>query len=166
MSFALALSCFYRTQLLRFHHGFLGCPPSPSFQRKSFSELFDASAQLALRICASSSTHRGEPAINFSQANLVRLAAPFKFALVGKFSRGRPSMDEARKFFRSLDLRDEASIGLLDQRHLIIRLVNEADYHRLWSRGLWYVQNYPMRVFKWSPAFHVDREPSVAPVWV
>ncbi|XP_071902080.1 uncharacterized protein [Coffea arabica] len=49
--------------------------------------------------------------------------------------------------------------------HVLIRLTTEADYYRIWARGIWYFKEVPMRVFKWSIDFHVDRETSVVPVW-
>ena len=57
------------------------------------------------------------------------------------------------------------SVGLLDHRHVIIRLNAEHDFHRIWGQHLWYVLGYPMRVFKWTTSFHVDKEPSLVPVW-
>ena len=39
-------------------------------------------------------------------------------------------MDEVRKFFLTLDLREVASVGLLDSRHVFIKLANEVDFHR------------------------------------
>ncbi|XP_027174247.1 uncharacterized protein LOC113773842 [Coffea eugenioides] len=97
--------------------------------------------------------------------DIERIAVPFQYALVGKFSRGRPNMDDLRKFFHALDLTAEFSLGLLDRRHILIRLANEADYYRVWSRGVWSINKAPMRVFKWSIDFHVDREASIVPVW-
>ena len=132
------------------------------FHSKSFSSLLSSSGS---RVNAAVSTYRGEPAVTFSMDDMERAAAPFQFALVGKFSRGRPSMEDLRKFFRTLDLKDSVALGLLDRRHVLIRLLNEADFYRIWSRNVWYVNDAPMRVFKWSIDFHVDRESSLVPVW-
>lgn len=74
-------------------------------------------------------------------------------------------MDEVRKFFLTLNLREAVSVGLLDSKHVFIKPANKVDFHRLWARSIWYVHGFPIRVFKWSTAFHVDKEPSVAPVW-
>ncbi|XP_071922584.1 uncharacterized protein [Coffea arabica] len=74
-------------------------------------------------------------------------------------------MEDLQKFFRALDLKDDFSLGLMDRRHILIRLSNEADFYRIWSRNIWYVQDVSMRIFKWSTDFHVDRESSVVPVW-
>ncbi|KAL2225666.1 UNVERIFIED_CONTAM: hypothetical protein Sindi_2927600, partial [Sesamum indicum] len=32
------------------------------------------------------------------------------------------------------------------------------DYTRLWLRRIWYIQGYPMRVFKWTPTFTTSKE--------
>nr|XP_027067822.1 uncharacterized protein LOC113693489 [Coffea arabica] len=139
---------------------------SVDFQKKSFSDLFSGnSSQPALKLQAMATTHKGEPAMLFSKEDLDVLASPYRFALVGKFSRGRPKLEEIRKFFSTLDLREKTTVGLMDSRHVVIHMGNEADFLRVWARGIWYVSGFPMRVFKWSPAFHVDKEPSVVPVW-
>ena len=70
-----------------------------------------------------------------------------------------------RKFFASLDLRENPSVGLLDARHVLIQLHNEADFHCVWFRRTWYVYSFPIRVFKWTMDFLVDREFSVVPLW-
>ncbi|XP_027156573.1 uncharacterized protein LOC113757588 [Coffea eugenioides] len=147
-----------------------GRPPahtvSSSFQGKSFSDLFKQNAsQPSLSIAAETATHKGEPAILFSQATVDSLAGPYRFALVGKFPRGRPRLEEVRKFFSALDLREIPTVGLLDSRHVLIQLQTEADFHRVWFRRVWYVASAPMRVFKWTPGFHVDRESPIVPLW-
>ncbi|XP_027150383.1 uncharacterized protein LOC113750625 [Coffea eugenioides] len=133
------------------------------FQSKSFASLSSSSS--GPRVQGVVSSHRGEPSVSFSMEDIERIAAPFQYALVGKFSRGRPIMDDLRKFFHALDLTAKFSLGLLDRRHILIRLSNEADYYRVWSRGFWSINKAPMRVFKWSIDFHVDREDSIVPVW-
>ena len=67
----------------------------------------------------------------FSVEDIERVAVPFQFALVGKFSRGRPVTENLQKFFRALDLKDGFSLGLLDHRHILIRLTNEAEFYRI-----------------------------------
>lgn len=75
------------------------------------------------------------------------MARPFKLALVGKFSFGRPSMDIIRKFFISLGLKGNSQISLLDNRHILIKLLLEEDYSRIWVRQTWYVNGRGMRIF-------------------
>nr|XP_027082281.1 uncharacterized protein LOC113704592 [Coffea arabica] len=125
-----------------------------------------SNSHTSLSFAAEEATHKGEPALIFPQAAVEALASPYRFALVGKFFRGRPKLEEVRKFFASLDLRENPSVGLLDARHVLIQLHNEADFHRVWFRRTWYVYSFPMRVFKWTMDFHVDREFSVVPLWL
>ncbi|XP_071928129.1 uncharacterized protein [Coffea arabica] len=84
---------------------------------------------------------------------------------VEKFTRNRPRIEDIRKFFLSLDLKDSFSVGLLDSRHVLIRLHTEEDFLRVWTRAVWYVAGNTMRVVKWTPAFLVDKESALAPVW-
>ena len=138
---------------------------SPSFRTKAFSELFAnvASSQTS-QVQATMSTHMGEPAVVFKAADMSAVASQFRFILVGKFSKGRPALLELRKLFNTLDLKDTVTGGHLDGRHVLITLNNEADFLRVWSRSIWYIYGCPMRVFKWTPKFHVDRESSLVPV--
>ncbi|XP_027127732.1 uncharacterized protein [Coffea arabica] len=140
-----------------------GHSPSPS--TKSFASLFanESPSPIDLKKPAA---HRGEPAIFFSREDIVKLAAPYKFALVGKFSHGRPKLDEVRRFFSKLDLKNPVTIGHLDARHVLLRFTLEANFLLVWTRGLWQIGRFPMRVFRWSPDFHVNRESSLAPVWI
>ena len=109
---------------------------APSFQAKSFSSLFTSTEPTTLRVHADKTARRGEPVVMFSPADLTKAAAPFQLALVGKFSRGQPAIEEIRKFFNTLDLHAAFSVGLLDYRHLIIRLNDEHDFHRIWGRHI------------------------------
>ena len=143
-----------------------GLSSSPTFKKKAFSALFqDRLPSEVVKVQAAVSTHRGEPAVVFNAADIAAVASPFRFTLVGKFSKGRPLLPELRKFFSMLDLKDSVSVGLLDARHVLLRFNGEADFLRVWARNVWYVHGCPMRVFKWSSKFHVDRESSLVPVW-
>lgn len=46
------------------------------------------------------------------------MAKPFKLALVGKFSFGRPSVDVIRKFFVFLGLKGSYQVSLLNNRRV------------------------------------------------
>ena len=100
----------------------------------------------------------------FNAADITIVASLFRFTLVGKFSKGRPLLPDLCKCFFSLDLKDSVFVGLLDSRHVLLRFNGEADFLREWSRNLWYVYGCPMRVFKWTSKFHVDRKSSLVPV--
>ncbi|XP_027118705.1 uncharacterized protein [Coffea arabica] len=140
-----------------------GLGGSPS--RRSFSQLFSqpSSSPIQLRPVTS---YKGEAAVIFSREDADRLASPFRWALVGKFSHGRPSLEDIRKFLATLNLRDHVSVRLLDYRHVLIKCSAEVDFNRLWTRGIWQLGRFPMRVFRWTRDFHVQKESSLAPVWV
>ncbi|GAA0160576.1 hypothetical protein LIER_39063 [Lithospermum erythrorhizon] len=40
------------------------------------------------------------------------------------------------------------------------------DFTRLWMRITWYVKGFPMRMFKWTPDFHPEKESPLTPVWI
>ncbi|XP_071925054.1 uncharacterized protein [Coffea arabica] len=110
--------------------------------------------------------YRGEPTVLFSEEDIAKLSAPFKFAVVGKFSHGRPSLDVIRKSFSAIGFKSNFAVGLLDQRHILIRFCLEEDFLRCWTKGLWSITEFSMRVFKWSTDFTVSSESSRAPVWI
>ncbi|KAI0510483.1 hypothetical protein KFK09_011085 [Dendrobium nobile] len=112
------------------------------------------------------STVKGVPAILFSEEDVVRLAAPYQFTLVGKFTLRRPNLDFIRGFFRNLKLSGNFSIGLLDPRHVAIQLSNDLDYSRIFSRRSYYIANCQMRLLKWTPYFDIKEESPIVPIWL
>lgn len=111
------------------------------------------------------SKYKGEPSIKRSAALINSLSQPFKYALIGKFSHGRPSMEATRQSFQTFGLKAAFSLGHLDVKHILIRVNHEADFQRLWIKDQSYLGRFPMRVFKWSPDFRPDFESSIVLVW-
>lgn len=98
---------------------------------------------------------------------IQQLAEPFKFSLVGKFLKGRPSIDKIRAFFVQLGLQRPAQISLLDKRHILIKLNLECDFSRLWGHQIYFLKgNKPIRIFKWTAAFRCSEESSMVSVWI
>lgn len=67
----------------------------------------------------------------FEESHVDQLARPYHWSLIGKYSHGynkldpklgHPSIEDLQKYFRSLDLISFYSVGLLDNRHLFIKL--------------------------------------------
>lgn len=110
--------------------------------------------------------HKGKPSVFIPRSKKDEYAAPYKWAIVGKFSQGRPTLEDLHCYLVSLDLKAQFQIGLLDSRHVMINFRAPEDYHRIFSRSIWYIGEHVMRVFKWSTKFHVDRESSIVPVWI
>ncbi|KAL2224095.1 UNVERIFIED_CONTAM: hypothetical protein Sindi_3009900 [Sesamum indicum] len=106
------------------------------------------------------------PKLLFTDAETEVLAAPFKFALVGKFSHGAPSYSMLHKLMAGTGIKNRFTVSMLNNRHVLISLSCESDYTRLWLRRIWYIQGYPMRVFKWTLTFTPSKESSIVPVWV
>ncbi|KAL6550647.1 hypothetical protein OROMI_021135 [Orobanche minor] len=134
--------------------------PCTPFGERSFFDAGDPSAfgQIVER--------DGRRVISFSAQELDELVAPFKYTLVGKFSYGFPSMKTLRLVTGNLSLKEDFSVALLEERHVIIRLRCEEDYTRLWCRQVWFMAGFGMRVFKWTPDFRPEFEAPYAPVWV
>ncbi|KAI0527414.1 hypothetical protein KFK09_003014 [Dendrobium nobile] len=99
------------------------------------------------------STFNGVPAVMISDDDVLKLASPFRFTLVGKFGLRRPNLDAIRSFFGNLKLSGFYSVGLLDSKHVAIRLFNDLDYSR-------------MRILKWTPFFDVKEESPIVPIWI
>lgn len=68
---------------------------------------------------------------NFEDSHINQLISPYGWTLIGKFSQGfnksdpkqgRPSVEDLQKYFLSLDFRSDFNVGLLDNRHLLIKL--------------------------------------------
>src|SRR4051812_27952749 len=132
-----------------------------SFFQKSFSPL-----QIPDLPPIPISTYRGEPTLMIPQKMVEVLSKPYQFALVGKFSHGRPTMDRARLIFNKLGLKGNFSLGHLDHKHMLINLENEGDFTRLWLRESWMIDGFPMRMFRWTPNFRPEVESSIVPVWI
>ncbi|KAL6578123.1 hypothetical protein OROMI_010451 [Orobanche minor] len=102
----------------------------------------------------------------FSNEELEELVAPFEFTLVGKFSHGFPTMKILKSIIGNLNLKGKYSVSLLEHKHVLFRFTCEEDYTRFWSRQVWHMAGFLMRVLKWTPDFDPLVEASFAPVWV
>lgn len=60
--------------------------------------------------------------IEIAQILVDSLSKPFRFALIDKFSHGRPSMERSRQIFSKLGLKASFSLGHLDPKRVQIRL--------------------------------------------
>ncbi|KAI3462734.1 hypothetical protein Pfo_019397 [Paulownia fortunei] len=109
---------------------------------------------------------KGKPTIFYNKDETTQLIAPFNFTLVEKFSHGFPSFKSLRAKFSSLSLMGAFDIGLINSKHILNKLAHEDDFTRIWSRQIWWMDGFQMRVFKWTPEFDVEVESSVAPVWI
>lgn len=75
-------------------------------------------------------------------------------------------MERAHLIFSKLGLLGGFALGHLDQKHMLIRLQKEEDFNRLWLRESWFLDGFPMRMFRWSPDFRLECESRIVPVWI
>lgn len=95
-----------------------------------------------------------------------RLSTPFRLALIGKFSHGSPTTEETRQIFAKLDLKGNDFPGHLDQKHVLIKLEHEGDFHSLCLKELMHIDGFSMRIFRWSLDFQSDFESLVVSIWI
>ncbi|PKU65710.1 hypothetical protein MA16_Dca009747 [Dendrobium catenatum] len=140
--------------------GFLKGAASPL----SFKDALAGSSSNFPELCVSS--HHGLLVLLISEEEIWSLAAPFDFALVGRFSGRRPSVDAIQNFCFNLKLIGELSITVPNHRNILIKLVNDFDYCRMFSHRSYFVQNCFMKVVKWSPDLDVEVDSPIMPIWV
>ncbi|KAH0454097.1 hypothetical protein IEQ34_016021 [Dendrobium chrysotoxum] len=74
------------------------------------------------------------PSLWISEEEIFSLATPFEFALVEQFTTRRSPLDSIQKIFFQLKLIDgHFSVTILNPKHLLIKLVNNLDYNRVFS---------------------------------
>ncbi|KAL0324720.1 UNVERIFIED_CONTAM: hypothetical protein Scaly_2439100 [Sesamum calycinum] len=109
---------------------------------------------------------QGMKVLRFSSEEIAHLSQPFRYALVGKFLHGYPSMQHLRRWMLAQGFRGDFSVGAINARHVFIKFALEEDYTKLWIKSIWFVDGFPMRVFKWTPTFNPREESPIVPIWV
>ncbi|KAG8380645.1 hypothetical protein BUALT_Bualt06G0037300 [Buddleja alternifolia] len=128
--------------------------------RKAFVNGFDSN------VIGTSTMVNGRKTIHISAEEDAIMAEPYQYSLVGKFSYGNPTMTRLRAIFMKLGLNKGFKIGVLDHKHIWIRLFDLNDYARVWMKQTWYLDGYPMRVLKWTSEFDPAEESSIMPIWI
>ncbi|KAH0713321.1 hypothetical protein KY289_009280 [Solanum tuberosum] len=116
---------------------------------------------------------QGEPNITWkaSEVRSLVIQENLQYAIIGKFSYGKPVIMELRKTIPGqCGIKSECTIGVLDSRHILIRLNNLEDYVQVLSTAAYYVKarnNYwQMRTLKWDPWFEPDVETTIGVAWI
>ncbi|XP_031122606.1 uncharacterized protein LOC116025506 [Ipomoea triloba] len=131
---------------------------------RSFADILSSSS-CDLPLCPPE-RYKGMPAVTFSDKDIQEFSQRYRFALVGKFMKGRPTMATLKKAFDQIGFAGTFTLGLLDNRHILITFVKEEDFQRCWLRKTWFIQGYAMRILKWTADFRPDVESPVVPVWI
>ncbi|XP_042958095.1 uncharacterized protein LOC122293630 [Carya illinoinensis] len=110
----------------------------------------------------------GEVFFQFTKEEIARLAEPFRFSIVLKFLKQRPSLDAFRSFIHSRwGLSSTPVVSSMQRpRNVFVRMMSEADFTKALSREVCEINESFYRSFWWSPDFDEDAEPSRVPVWV
>ncbi|KAK4386320.1 hypothetical protein Sango_2502600 [Sesamum angolense] len=108
----------------------------------------------------------GRPTLAFTDSETEILTAPFRFALIGKFSHGTPQYRNLHRLLAGLGLKGKFTMSMLNAKHAIITLSNESDFTKLWTQRIWHIHGFSMRIFKWCPTFTPEKESPVVPIWV
>ncbi|XP_037497133.1 uncharacterized protein LOC105643761 isoform X2 [Jatropha curcas] len=139
-----------------------------SFSLKAVEDLRSfASIDINKRLSSKTpSKYKGFPAVNFTDDDIQKLSLPYRYALIGAFMFGRPSMQALKKAFDMISFKGDFTLGLIDSNHILINFVLEEDFLRCWLRQTWFFNGFSMRVSKWSASFRPDVDSSIALIWV
>ncbi|WRX16204.1 protein of unknown function DUF4283 - like 6 [Theobroma cacao] len=140
-------------------------PISPRAQKKFFLSVAAGEKPPLIPPTREPFWYKDRPAAVFFYDEITALAQPFKFSMIGKFSR-MPRINEIRMAFKGIGLVGAYEIKWLDYKHILIQLSNEHDLNRIWLKQVWFISNQKMRVFKWNPDFQPEKESSLVPVWI
>ncbi|CAI9117200.1 OLC1v1018546C1 [Oldenlandia corymbosa var. corymbosa] len=108
----------------------------------------------------------GVPILEYEEDEYDKLVAPHQLSLIGKFSYGRPKMEEVHKEFKKLGFHGGYTLGLMNPRHVLIRFEREEDYQRCWIKMFWNIAGFSMRILKWRSGFKFEEDPPIVPIWV
>ncbi|KAK4434818.1 hypothetical protein Salat_0644700 [Sesamum alatum] len=126
-------------------------PPPISFDSASFRSMGTLTRDQGMKV------------LRFSDDEIARLSQPFRYALVGKFSHSYPSMQNLRRWMLAQGFRGDFSVGAINFRHVFIKFTLEEDYTKLWIKPIWFVEGFPMRVFKSTPTVNPRVESPIVP---
>ncbi|KAG8370048.1 hypothetical protein BUALT_Bualt14G0077100 [Buddleja alternifolia] len=117
-------------------------------------------------VIGKTTTINGRKTIFISNEEDEFMAAPYQYSLMGKFSHGYQTMTRLRAKFVAVGLLKGFKIGVLDNKHVWIKLLDPNDYARIWMKQVWYFDGFPMRVLKWTRDFDPREESPIMPIWI
>lgn len=99
---------------------------SPHAQKKSFFSVAIGDKPLIIPANREPFCFRDRPAVFFFYDEIVALAQPFKYSMVGKFTQ-MPKMQDIRYAFKAIGLVGAYEIRWLAYKYILIQLSNEHD---------------------------------------
>jgi len=146
-------------------------PPTVAGRTRSFAELVSVPPQPTPEVVVpfrSPQVVDGEVCVQFSKDEIERSAAPFRFAMVMKFLKQRPSLDRIRAFINGhWGLVSQPVVSAMRKpRNVFVRFSLEADFIKAMSRESSEIDGVNYRNFQWTVDFSEEVEPVMAPVWI
>lgn len=68
--------------------------------------------------------------------------------------------------FFNLKLNADFSVTVLDEPYILIKLANDLNYSRVFCHKSYLLNNYFMKLTKWSPSLDIGVESPVIPIWI
>ncbi|KAL6565178.1 hypothetical protein OROMI_016628 [Orobanche minor] len=104
------------------------------------------------------------PTAVFTKEECADVSEYYKFALIGKFTYGKPSNQVISQQLKS-DGFGLCKVQFLNGKHVLINLTCKSLCDKLWMKREYIISGIPMRLFPWSPSFDFKHEPALVPVW-
>ncbi|KAG5568482.1 hypothetical protein H5410_064490 [Solanum commersonii] len=104
---------------------------------RTFALSISGNQQSTEKSLKSVSLLHGEPTVVFDSKDLETFITEenLKFALITKFSHGRPELSDLRKILpQQLGFKGECNIGLLESRHVLLWFTLKEDYIAIFSK--------------------------------
>ncbi|KAL6558471.1 hypothetical protein OROMI_018821 [Orobanche minor] len=136
---------------------------SAAIPLKSFLDAASASARVDC--LGSVDFSSANPTVIFSKEECDQVSSFYQFALIGKFSYGKPTNHMIAQQLKN-DGFGICKVHFLNGKHVLINLSSKLLCDKLWMRREYVVSGLPMRLFRWDPFFNFKEEPAVVPLWV
>lgn len=115
----------------------------------------------------------GDPIIQLEKLKVDQIVAneTLQYVVVGKFSYGWPDITDLRRLIpKFCEQKGECKIGLLSNRHVLIKATLLEDYIHLLSKPAFYImfqsRSYPVRILNKDPLFNPKEETSTNIAWI
>lgn len=93
----------------------------------------------------------GEPRFLFMDLEMSKVVEEFCFALVVKFVRLRPTIDDVSlAIIRSWGLLEIPTVSVMDDFHLLVQLKSEWDFIHRWACEGRIIAGCVFRLFRWT----------------
>ncbi|KAL3644412.1 hypothetical protein CASFOL_012344 [Castilleja foliolosa] len=107
------------------------------------------------------------PTCIISTMELEQAEEQFQYALILRFSAGRPSLfDIKNHIYDNWGLSTDPVVTLLDARHVLLIAENQDDMIRSQTQPSHRINASLYRIFNWSRDFDYSTDSTIVPVWV